>query len=124
MYFDQFLAWFGTSMMSGAFVNVVDAIDNPKAATVGDSSSLSRTSIEVVKRSLANSAGIKVAHLDGAVMMSVPVNACWEIYDLNGHVVANASGKDFFWKTRGQSGIYIVKARSRSQVYSRKISVR
>lgn len=124
MYFDQFLAWFGTSMMSGAFVNVVDAIDNPKAATVGDSSSLSRTSIEAVKRRLANSAGIKVAHLDGAVMMSVPVDACWEIFDLNGHVVANASGKDFFWKTRGQSGIYIVKARSRSQVYSRKISVR
>lgn len=124
MYFDQFLAWFGTSMMSGAFVNVVDAIDNPKAATVGDSSSLSRTSIEAVKRRLANSAGIKVAHLDGAVMMSVPVDARWEIFDLNGHVVANASGKDFFWKTRGQSGIYIVKARSRSQVYSRKISVR
>ena len=124
MYFDQFLAWFGTSMMSGAFVNVVDAIDNPKAATVGDSSSLSRTSIEAVKRRLANSAGIKVAHLDGAVLMSVPVDACWEIFDLNGHVVANASGKDFFWKTRGQSGIYIVKARSRSQVYSRKISVR
>ena len=124
MYFDQFLAWFGTSMMSGAFVNVVDAIDNPKAATVGDSSSLSRTSIEAVKRRLANSAGIKVAHLDGAVLMSVPVDACWEIFDLNGHVVANASGKDFFWKTRGQSGIYIVKARSRSLVYSRKISVR
>lgn len=30
MYFDQFLAWFGASMMSGAFLNVVDAIDHPQ----------------------------------------------------------------------------------------------
>ena len=123
MYFDQFLAWFGTSMMSGAFVNVVDAIDNPKAATVGDSSSLT-PSLKLAERRLAGIAGMKISHLDGAVMMSVSEQAQWKIFDLNGHVVVAASGKDFLWKTRGQSGIYIVKAVGRKQSYSRKITVR
>ena len=122
MYFDQFLAWFGTSMMSGAFVNVIDAIDNPKAATVGDSSSLTPSRISVGR--FATVAGLKVNHLDGAVLMSVPENANWSIFDLNGQMVAQFAGKDFLWKTRGQSGIYIVKAASRNRVYSRKISVR
>ncbi len=31
MYFDQFLGWFGASMLSGSFINVIDAIDNPAA---------------------------------------------------------------------------------------------
>ena len=122
MYFDQFLAWFGTSMMSGAFVNVIDAIDNPKAATVGDSSSLTPSRISVGR--FATVAGLKVNHLDGAVLMSVPENANWSIFDLNGQMVAQYAGKDFLWKTRGQSGIYIIKAVSRNRVYSRKISVR
>ena len=122
MYFDQFLAWFGTSMMSGAFVNVIDAIDNPKTATVGDFSSLTPSKISVGR--FATVTGLKVNHLDGAVLMSVPENANWSIFDLNGQMVAQFAGKDFLWKTRGQSGIYIVKAASRNRVYSRKISVR
>ena len=122
MYFDQFLAWFGTSMMSGAFVNVIDAIDNPKAATVGDSSSLTPSGF--VERRFASASMMKINYLNGAVMMSVPEEARWNIFDLNGQVVAQYSGKNFAWNTRGQSGIYIVKAATRNRVYSRKISVR
>ena len=122
MYFDQFLAWFGTSMMSGAFVNVIDAIDNPKAATVGDSSSLTPSGF--VERRFASASMMKINYLNGAVMMSVPEEARWNIFDLNGQVVARYSGKNFAWNTRGQSGIYIVKAATRNRVYSRKISVR
>ena len=122
MYFDQFLAWFGTSMMSGAFVNVIDAIDNPKAATVGDSSSLTPSGF--VERRFATASMMKINYLNGAVMMSVPEEARWNIFDLNGQVVAQYSGKNFAWNTRGQSGIYIVKAATRNRVYSRKISVR
>ena len=29
MYFDQFLAWFGVSLMSGTWVNVIDVLDKP-----------------------------------------------------------------------------------------------
>ena len=122
MYFDQFLAWFGTSMMSGAFVNVIDAIDNPKAATVGDSSSLTPSGF--VERRFASASMMKINYLNGAVMMSVLEEARWNIFDLNGQVVAQYSGKNFAWNTRGQSGIYIVKAATRNRVYSRKISVR
>ena len=81
-------------------------------------------SLKLAERRLAGIAGMKISHLDGAVMMSVSEQAQWKIFDLNGHVVATASGKDFFWKTRGQSGIYIVKAVGRKQSYSRKITVR
>ena len=31
MYFDQFLGWFGASMLSGSFINVIGAIDSPAA---------------------------------------------------------------------------------------------
>ena len=123
MYFDQFLAWFGTSMMSGAFVNVVDAIDNPKAATVGDSSSLSKPVDRIVERRFVSSR-MKISHLDGVVMMSVPEDANWSVFDLNGHVVAQYSGKSFAWNAHGQSGVYMVKAVTRNRVYSRKIAVR
>ena len=123
MYFDQFLAWFGTSMMSGAFVNVIDAIDNPKAATVGDSSSLTKPKVGLVERRFA-SANMKVNILNGMVAMSVPENADWSIFDLNGHIVAQHFGKKFAWNTNGQSGIFIIKAAARNRVYSRKIVVR
>ena len=123
MYFDQFLAWFGTSMMSGAFVNVIDAIDNPKKATPGDSSSLTKPVQGLVERRFA-SAGMNVNLLNGVVTMSVPENANWTIFDLNGHVVAQYSGRNFAWDARGQSGVYMVKAVSRNRVYSRKIAVR
>jgi len=108
--------------MSGAFVNVIDAIDNPKAATVGDSSSLTPSGF--VERRFASASMMKINYLNGAVMMSVPEEARWNIFDLNGQVIAQYSGKNFAWNTRGQSGIYIVKAATRNRVYSRKISVR
>ena len=57
MYFDQFLAWFGTSMMSGTFVNVIDAIDNPKTPTEGDKSPNSSSSNENTSNSSGNSDG-------------------------------------------------------------------
>lgn len=46
MYFEQFLGWFGTSMMSGVFSNIEDDIDNPKQAVVGLTTSLSESNQE------------------------------------------------------------------------------
>ena len=123
MYFDQFLAWFGTSMMSGVFVNVVDAIDNPKEATVGDSSAITKPPVGFVERRLAQS-GMKISRVGGVMMMSVPEDASWSVFDLNGHVVAQYSGKNFAWNARGLSGIYMVKAVTRNRVYTRKVAVR
>lgn len=150
MYFDQFLAWFGTSLMSGAFVNVVDAIDNPKAATAGDSSSLTKKPAEDIADTtiippsidppdIADSSviddkiiagvkalqkGIRFVNLESGMLFSTQSYAKWSVFDLNGHVVGSAQGENFVWNTRNRNGIFVVKAASRDGVYMRKIVVR
>ena len=146
MYFDQFLAWFGTSLMSGLFVNVVDAIDNPKTATPGDSSSLTKIPevpvdsdsvvvdstdkpdepkdddkiIEVAKAS----ASFRFVEMDGGVMLSADYPVKWAVYDLTGHRVVSASGKNFLWNTRGMNGMYVIKAVYRGSNFTHKVLVR
>ncbi|MBR5412320.1 MAG: hypothetical protein IK114_04675 [Fibrobacter sp.] len=120
MYFDQFLAWFGASMMSGTFVNVIDAIDNPKAATPGDSSSLTKkTSIEA--RICSNfREGIRLTHIGNSVQLLLPETATWAIYDMKGHKVASAYGREFLWNN-GNKGVYTVTAKSSKARYTRKV---
>ena len=146
MYFDQFLAWFGTSLMSGLFVNVVDAVDNPKTATPGDSSSLTKIPevpvdsdsvvvdstdkpdepkdddkiIEVAKAS----ASFRFVEMDGGVMLSADYPVKWAVYDLTGHRVVSASGKNFLWNTRGMNGMYVIKAVYRGNSFTHKVLVR
>ncbi len=120
MYFDQFLAWFGASMLSGTFMNVIDAIDNPKAATPGDSSSLmKKTSIGDLARSNFRE-GIRYAYSGSSIMFSVQESASWTIYDMNGHKVASAYGREFLWNN-GNKGVYTVIAKSANARYTRKV---
>ena len=122
MYFDQFLAWFGASMMSGTFMNVIDAIDNPKAATPGDSSSLTKTA--AIKQSrLAVNGEIRMSRAGNAILFTLPEIAEWSLYDMNGHKIAESHGSEFLWK-QGNRGIYIVKARSKGTSYMRKVAIR
>ena len=120
MYFDQFLAWFGTSMMSGTFVNVIDAIDNPKATTPGDSSSLTKkTSIEA--RICSNfREGIRLTRISNSVLFSLSETATWNIYDMKGHKIASAYGREFLWNN-GNKGVYTVTAKSSKARYMRKV---
>lgn len=138
MYFDQFLAWFGTSLMSGAFVNVIDAIDNPKENVEGDKSSLSKVveppanpadndSIPgdgIVATVNAVHPGIFVEHLQHGVALSTAHESSWKIFDLNGHVVARSFGSSFVWNAQGRPGIYVVKAVNASGEFVSRISVR
>lgn len=123
MYFDQFLAWFGASMMSGTFMNVIDAIDNPKAATPGDSSSLSKPVIGIAQSRIKASADIRITHVGNAVLFTLPEVAEWSLYDMNGHKIAEARGSNFLWQ-KGDRGVYIIKARSKGTSYMRKVAVR
>ena len=122
MYFDQFLAWFGASMMSGTFMNVIDAIDNPKAATPGDSSSLTKsTAIRTASRqALSKNIGVEV--MGSSILFSLPENAEWNLYGMNGLKVATAHGSQFLWQ-KGERGVYIIKARSQGTSYMRKVIV-
>ncbi|MBO7060332.1 MAG: hypothetical protein J6W54_04450 [Fibrobacter sp.] len=151
MYFDQFLAWFGTSLMSGAFVNVVDAVDNPKTATPGDSSSLTKIpevpvdsdtvvvdtsnhqdsgkgndkpGDKIIAGAAKAAASVRFAEMDGGVMFSADYSVKWAVYDLAGIRVVSASGKNFFWNTRGLNGVYVVKAVYRGSNFTHKVLVR
>ena len=153
MYFDQFLAWFGTSLMSGAFVNVIDAIDNPKTPTPGDSSSLTRIpevpvdsdtvvvdstdkpedpkggeddkgDDKIIASAALASSSIRFVEMDGGVMFSADYPVKWAVYDLTGHRVLSASGKTFLWNTRGMNGVYVVKALCRGSSFTHKVLVR
>ena len=117
MYFDQFLAWFGASMMSGNFVNVIDAIDNPKAATPGDQSSLGIRSS--TKRIAAND-GIRLNRTGSSVQLSLHADAAWNIYDMKGHKVASGYGREFQWNGTNR-GVYTVTAQSKNARYTRKL---
>lgn len=145
--------------MSGAFVNVVDAIDNPKAPTPGDSSSLTKlpepvdtipvdtlppadtlitadTTIgadtsngeskdDKVYGTIAEAAkGIHHVDMGSSILFTTESYAKWAIFDVNGHMVGSASGKNFVWKTQNRKGVYIVKAASRNGNYMKKIAVR
>ena len=151
MYFDQFLAWFGTSLMSGAFVNVVDAVDNPKTPTPGDSSSLTKIpevpvdsdtvvvdtsnhqdsgkgndkpGDKIIAGAAKAAASVRFAEMDGGVMFSADYSVKWAVYDLAGNRVVSASGKNFFWNTRGLNGVYVVKAVYRGSNFTHKVLVR
>jgi hypothetical protein len=151
MYFDQFLAWFGTSLMSGAFVNVVDAVDNPKTPTPGDSSSLTKIpevpvdsdtvvvdtsnhqdsgkgndkpGDKIIAGAAKAAASVRFAEMDGGVMFSADYSVKWAVYDLAGNRVVSASGKNFFWNTRGLNGVYVVKAVYRGSHFTHKVLVR
>ena len=120
MYFDQFLAWFGASMMSGTFVNVIDAIDNPKAATPGDSSSLTKKPEFIKKKRTIACESIHLTHIGNSVQLSLPEIATWTIYDMKGHKVASAYGREFLWNN-GNKGVYTVTAQSAKARYTRKV---
>ena len=138
MYFDQFLAWFGTSLMSGVFVNVVDAIDNPKQPTAGDSSSLTKielpdTSVVVppdsgdigIEKVLEGiPEGIRLVDMKSSMRFSVNSNAAWSVYDMNGHKVGEGVGREFVWNTFHRKGVYLVKASTRTGNYLRKVLVK
>ena len=110
--------------MSGTFVNVVDAIDNPKTATPGDSSSLTKKEPIVVSiPKVATREGVRMARLGSAVQFMSPVPLAWTVYDMNGNKVADAFGQEFLW-SGAVKGVYMVTARGNGIRYTRKVFIR
>ncbi len=121
MYFDQFLAWFGVSLMTGVMNNVLDNIDHPKANVVGDSSQLMKTAAvpeipqdsvikdpAALRLSLA-SKDLRMDRLENGVMFSANQPAQWIVFDLRGNEVARANGVSMKFVSRNK-GLYVVRA--------------
>lgn len=123
MYFDQFLAWFGASMMSGTFVNVIDAIDNPQTATPGDSSSLTSRKTDALLTKATAPGKIRFNRIGNDILFSTSKTASWHVYDMNGNEMTTANGSEFLWKD-ARRGMYMVTARGAGFRHAQKIVIR
>lgn len=104
MYFDQFLAWFGASMMAGTFSNIIEDIDNPTSIQ----SSTQRPSLQQV-------------HLQGSQLLVQCFHAspAPHLMDLQGRQPLTFQHKgDNRWTAEVghlQAGIYYVQSGNQSQ---------
>lgn len=108
MYFDQFLAWFGTSLMSGVMNNIVENINTPKTDVASDSSDLLKPAVESLKPVVA-SKDLRMERLGNGVMFSANRWAVWSVFDLRGHRLMSVSGNSMEFIPESK-GLFVVRA--------------
>jgi endo-1,4-beta-D-glucanase Y len=109
MYFDQFLAWFGVSLMSGTWVNVIELLDNPVSNDDGIPGKPS--SVKPLKPANFN---IQISQKAGVVLMSSQSNAVWKIHNLQGKLLFSSNSKEAAWNAGNFKGTVAVSATSKS----------
>lgn len=123
MYFDQFLAWFGASLMSGTFTNVVGNLDTTKTNTAGIVYDPFPDAIPAA-RNLARTA-LMVQYTEGSVRLSAPSSwngTAWQVRNIRGEVLAGGSGNDFTMSAaRYGRGVFFVTAESAYGKATRKV---
>lgn len=129
MYFDQFLAWFGTSLMTGVMNNIAENLKNPKTNVVGDSSDLMKAAVVPVDtttkdpqnpvtdpkdpaalRLAAASKNLRMDRVENGVVFSAGQPAQWTVYDLRGNALFTAQGASMKFVYQAK-GLYVVKAK-------------
>ncbi len=115
MYFEQFLAWFGTSLMTGVMNNVAENLKNPKADVPSDSSELLKVkedpkdTIPSAVRSVMGSKELRMECIEHGVMFSASSVAKWSVFDLRGKVLFTEQGVSMKFVSRN-NGLYVVRA--------------
>jgi len=112
MYFDQFLAWFGVSLMSGTWVNVVDLLDNPVANTKGIEGSPFPELIVPITAKNNIRLGIQIIQNSGIVRLSSQSNVTWKIHNLQGKLLFSSNSKETTWNAGNFKGTIAVSATS------------
>lgn len=123
MYFDQFLAWFGASLMSGTFTNVVGNLDTLKTNTEGIVYDPFPNAIPTVRNLVQ--AKFSVQYAEGSVRLSVPSTwkkTAWCVRNVRGEVLANGSGESLTMNaSRYGRGVFLVTAESAAGKATRKV---
>ena len=124
MYFDQFLAWFGASLMSGNFSNIADNLANPVANSKGivydpfvalpPIKNVSRTAMSVVR----SVSGFRFE------APSNWHNVAWIALDLTGKKIKAGSGAAFEVNNNESTGIVLVCAKSKEGRTFKKVELR
>jgi len=117
MYFDQFLAWFGVSLMSGTWVNVVGLLDNPVANTEGIPGSPfpENLALPIITKNNVR-LGIQVTQHSGIVRLSSQSDVTWKIHNLQGKLLFSSNSKETAWNAGNFKGTIAVSATSKGNV--------
>lgn len=111
MYFEQFLGWFSTALMTGVFSNIEDDIDNPKENKAGLETTLSNPPKEdaIAFRRTNRTQFSILRSKDVFTLTSNDKNASWTIFGINGKVIAQFRGSKVTWNAHQNSGMFLVK---------------
>ncbi|MCL2282336.1 MAG: glycosyl hydrolase family 8 [Fibromonadales bacterium] len=116
MYFDQFLAWFGVSLMSGTWVNIIELLDNPVKNTEGITTQpypepeppIDPDPI-IIK---GTQFGILISQSGGTLRLSSKNDVSWKIHNLQGKLLFSSNSKETSWNAGNFKGTVIVSANS------------
>jgi endo-1,4-beta-D-glucanase Y len=122
MYFDQFLAWFGVSLMSGTWVNVVELLDNPVANDEGIPGSPFPSLIEPIIAKNNVRLGIQITQAGNALRLQSKNDVTWKIHNLQGKLLFSSNSKEATWNAGHFKGTAVVSAASGSGL-ERKLAV-
>jgi endo-1,4-beta-D-glucanase Y len=110
MYFDQFLAWFGVSLMSGTWVNVVELLDNPVENTEGITEQPFEEEIVPIVTKNNVHPGTQINQNAGIIRLSSQNEVTWKIHNLQGKLLFSSNSKETSWNAGNFKGTVAVSA--------------
>ncbi len=121
MYFDQFLAWFGVSLMSGTWMNIIDVLKHPVANEEGITEQPFATPI--IAKSKAQ-LGIQISKHSGILHLSSKSEVSWKIHNLQGKLLFSSNSKETAWNFGNFKGTVVVSAINGSNAERKLLIVR
>jgi hypothetical protein len=120
MYFDQFLAWFGVSLMSGTWVNVVALLDNPAISDAeglpdlpwppSSSSEPSSSSAGTPIIAKSSPRSVQIIQHGSVLRLESPSDAKWRIHNLQGKLLFSSNSREAVWDFGNFKGAVLVGA--------------
>jgi len=124
MYFDQFLAWFGVSLMSGTWVNVVALLDKSVENTEGiteqpfkepEPEPEPEPPEPVIAKAPAR-LDLQISQSKGSLHLHSKSDVVWKIHNLQGKLLFSSNLKEATWNAGNLTGTVIVSAKNGSSV--------
>jgi len=124
MYFDQFLAWFGVSLMSGTWVNVVALLDNPVQNTEGITEQpfkepeppVPPEPPDPVIAKVPAKLDLKISQSKGSLSLHSKSDVVWKIHNLQGKLLFSSNSREVTWSTGNLTGTVVVSAKNGSNL--------
>ena len=121
MYFDQFLAWFGVSLMSGTWVNIMS--DYNGADVEGITVQPFPENLPIKPKNKAP-LGIQISQHSGILHLSSQSDVAWKIHNLQGKLLFSSNSRETSWNSGNFKGAVVVSAVGKSNAERRFLIVK